>query len=107
MAGKANFSVIKGDTFTRTPTFRRKTSKAPIDLTGSTVSGKVKQGAFEIALTCALPAPTEGKFSFGLSNIQTATLPVGVCTIEVQVQYPDTTIQTLITGNLVVQEQVA
>jgi hypothetical protein len=107
MAGKANFSVIKGDTFSRTPTFRRKNTKAPVDLTGSTISGKVKQGTFEIALTCSVPAPLEGKFTFTLSSAQTATLPTGVCTIEVQVTYPDTTIQTLITGNLVVQEQVA
>ena len=107
MAGKANFSVIKGDTFSKSPTFRRKDTKAPVDLTGATISGKVKQGTNEVALTCALVNASAGQFSFGLSATQTAALPSGVNQIEVQVTYADTTVQTLITGNLVVLEQVA
>ena len=106
MAGKANFSVIRGDTFSKSVTMRAKSSGAPRDLTGSTVSGKVKSGTFEISLTCSLTSPTAGQFTFGLSSAQTLTLPIGVNSIEVQITYPDTTVSTLITGNLVVKEQV-
>ena len=106
MAGKANFSVIRGDTFRKTPTFRRKDSKAPIDLTGATITGKVRFGTLETALTCTITNATAGQFKFELTPVQTSALTVGVNSIEVQCVYADTTVQTLITGNLVVTEQI-
>lgn len=103
MAGKANFSIITGDTFSRTCTFRNKTSGTPVNLTGATISGR----AATLTMTCAIVNPTSGTFSFGLSSVQTATITGGLYPIEVQVTYPDGTVQTLFTGNLVAQEQTA
>lgn len=103
MAGKANFSVIKGDTFTRTCTFRNKTSGTPVNLTGATISGK----AGDLNLTCALVNAAQGQFSFGLSASPTANLAVGINKIEVQVTYADSTVQTLFNGNLIAEEQFA
>ena len=99
----ANFSLIKGDTFLRNCTFRNKTSQVPVDLTGSTISGKV--GGQN--LTCVITSATQGQFSFGLSSSVTAILATGINKIEVQVTYADSTVQTLFTGNLIAQEQFA
>ena len=103
MAGKANFSVIRGDTFLRNCTFRNKTSGTPVNLTGATISGK----AGDVILTCSLVNAVNGQFNFGLSALQTSTMKVGVNTIEVQVTYADLTVQTLFTGNINVVEQFA
>lgn len=102
MAGKANFSVIKGDTFSRSCTFRNKTSLSPVNLTGATVSGK----AGALALTCTVTNAVGGVFSFGLSAVQTATLTTGINLIEIQVTYSDLTVQTLFNGNLVAEDQI-
>ena len=103
MAGKANFSVIKGDTFSRNCTFRNKTSGTPVNLTGAAISGK----AGDLTLTCSLVNAVNGTFRFGLSAAQTPTLKTGINPIEVQVTYADTTVQTLFNGNLNVLEQIA
>ena len=97
----ANFSVIKGDTFRRTCTFRNKTSGVPVNLTGATIIGKA--GGQD--LTCSLVNAAQGEFKFELSSTQTSNLVVGINKIEVQVTYSDGTVQTLFTGNLVAQEQ--
>ena len=97
----ANFSIIKGDTFRRTCTFRNKTSGTPVNLTGATIVGKA--GGQD--LTCAILNAAQGQFKFELSSSQTANLAVGINTIEVQVTYSDGTVQTLFTGNLVAKEQ--
>jgi len=102
MAAKANFSVVKGDTFRKTPTFRRKTTKAPIDLTGATIVGHVTSTLGDVALTCTITNAAAGQFKFELSPAQTTALPVEICYIEVVCTYADTTVQTLIQGNLVV-----
>lgn len=101
MAGKANFSIIRGDTFLRNCTFRNKTSNTPINLTGATITGKIGSAS----LTCNITSAVNGQFSFGLTALQTAALPVGVTVIEVQVTYADLTVQTLFTGNVNVMEQ--
>ena len=102
MSAKANFSVVKGDTFRKTPTFRRKTTKAPIDLTGATIVGHVTSSDGDMALTCSITNATAGQFKFELAPANTATLPAEVCYIEVVCTYADNTVQTLIQGNLVV-----
>lgn len=101
MAGKANFSIKRGDTFLRSCTFRNKTSGTPVNLTGATITGK----AGTTNLTCSITSAANGQFNFGLSATQTAALKLGVLPIEVQVTYADLTVQTLFSGNLNVLEQ--
>lgn len=97
----ANFSIIKGDTFRRTCTFRNKTSGTPVNLTGATIVGRA--GGQD--LTCTIVNAAQGQFKFELSAAQTVNLAVGINTIEAQVTYADGTVQTLFTGNLVAKEQ--
>jgi hypothetical protein len=101
MAGQANFSVVKGDTFRRTCTFRNKTSGTPVNLTGATIVGKAGQEN----LTCTIANAAQGQFKFELSPTQSANLATGINKIEVQVTYADGTVQTLFTGNLNAVEQ--
>ena len=101
MAGKANFSVVKGDTFIRNCTFRNKGSQTPVNLSGSEITGKVG----DMALTCSVTNAVQGKFSFSLTPTQTEKLSK-INKIEIQVVYPDSTIQTLFSGNLVTEEQL-
>jgi hypothetical protein len=99
MAGKANLSVVKGDTFIRNCTFRNKATQVPVDLTGCTISGI----AASLPMTCAIVDAVNGKLSFRLSSSQTNAIGKGINKIEVQVTYPDSTVQTIIQGNLVVE----
>lgn len=102
MSAKVNFNIIKGDTFRKTPTFRRKATKAPIDLTGASIVGHIASSIGDMALTCSITNAAAGQFRFELNSTQTALLPVEVATIEVICTYSDSTVQTLIQGNVVV-----
>lgn len=104
MAGKANFSLVRGDTFRKTPTFRKKTTKVPVDLTGATIIGHVESSIGDTAMTCSVVDGPAGKFKIELAAPITALLPIEVCTYEVKCRYPDDTYQTLLQGNLVVTE---
>jgi hypothetical protein len=104
MAGKANFSVVRGDTFNRSCTFRNKTSGVPVNITGSIISGKVNG---TIDLDVVIISGVNGQFTFGLHADVTALLPVGVNSIEVQIQFPSLEVKTLFYGNLVVKAQTA
>lgn len=107
MAGKANFSLIKGDTFTRNCTFTNKTTGSPVNLSGSTISGKVVTSEQSVNLDCSIVNATAGQFKFGLTSIVTTGLKSGIAQIEVQVTYSDSTVQTLFNGNLNILEQIA
>lgn len=103
MAGKANFSVVKGDTFSRNCTFRNKNTLTPVNLTGSIISGFVN----EVPLNCAITNAALGHFIFGLTTIQTSALKSGINKIEIKITYADLTVQTLFSGNLNVVEHFA
>lgn len=104
----ANFSVIQGDTFTRTAFFTVKSTGAAIDLTNCVVSGKAKVGGMLLNLICNITSPaTAGTFTFGLSATQTAALPPGTGLYDVQITFSDGSVQTIFSGNLVVVKQVS
>ena len=107
MAGKANFSLIKGDTFNRNCTFKNKTSGTPVNLTGAVISGRVVTSEQSVDLVCSLVNASSGQFKFGLSAAVTGSLKAGIAQIEVQVTYADSTVQTLFNGNLNILEQIA
>lgn len=100
-----NFSVIQGDTFTKSVTFTDPDSEA-IDLTGAVVSGAVgNKQITEVPFTVVVDTPTTlGKFSFALSAAQTAALEPGSYRYFVQIAYSSGVVQTLLNGNFVVAE---
>ena len=104
MSGKVNFALVRGDTFRKTPTFRKKTTKVPVDLTGATIIGHVTSSSGDTVMTCSVVDGPAGKFKFELAAPVSALLPIEVCTFEVICTYPDNTVQTLLQGNLVVTE---
>lgn len=102
---QANFEIIKGDTFLKSVTFRVKGTNSPVVITGATVAGVVKKTS-TTSLTCVIVNGALGQFTFGLSSVQTAALETGINQIEVQITFADSTVKTLITGNLVVKDQL-
>ena len=108
MAGKKNFDAKQGDTFRKICTYSDG-SGTPVDLTGATISGKVKKTLADtgVNLTCALVDAVAGKFKFELSAVQTAALDAAVHMYEVQITFANGDVKTLLAGNLVVTAQVA
>lgn len=102
MAAKLNQDVRKGDTYSRTPTYRLKATKEPIDLSGSAVSGSITKGNVVTPFQCELVDPVNGRFSFGLSALTTSNLEIGTYAMEVRIAFADATVKTLFTGNFVV-----
>jgi hypothetical protein len=107
MVSKTNFSLVQGDTFTLTSNIKSKNTGVPVDLTGSTISGKVLASGVLTPLECSILNAATGDFKIGLSAVTTAFLPVGVAQIEVQIMYSDATVKTIFSGNLVISKQVA
>ena len=106
MAGKVNFSVIKGDTFRRTCTIKSPTGTA-INLTGASISGKAGTVDVKVDLTCTITSAVNGEFKIELSALQTASFQSEINTIEVQITYADSTVSTILSGNLIATEQFA
>jgi len=116
MAGTANFSVEKGDTFIRNITFRNKATQVPVNLTGATITGFIEKNGVKVTdLRCGLNDAAIGYFYIMLfhyvynqifpefpATLDSNDLAEGIYQIEVKVEYSDHTIQTLIKGNLVV-----
>jgi hypothetical protein len=107
MVAKVNFSLVQGDTFTLTSNIKTKSTGVPLNLTGSTISGKVLAGGVFTPLECSILNAANGDFKIGLPAATTATLPAGVAQIEVQIIYADATVKTIFSGNLVISKQVA
>ena len=101
-----NFSVLQGDTFKKTVTFKDPAG-VPIDLTGATISGKVGNKKIvddkEFTVTVIGDAD-EGRFSFELSAAETAAFPVGSYRYYVQIAYTNGVVQTLLNGNFIIAE---
>lgn len=98
MAATKNWDTIRGDTWNKVPTYRVKSTGVPIDLTGATVSGQVDGTVDMVCGTSVTP----GQFHFGLTGTQTAALSAGIHKYSVKITFADTTVKTLLTGNLVV-----
>lgn len=100
-AGKANFNVYKGDTFRSNMTLTGP-SGTPINLSGCTITGKAGTQDF----TCTIVNGPLGKFRIELNPTKTALLDEGINVYAVQITYTDTTVQTILTGNLVAEAEL-
>jgi hypothetical protein len=103
MAAKLNQEVRKGDTFSRIPTYRTKSDRVGINITGATVSGGItsKTGVVTPFICTIINGPA-GQFIFGLTALTTSSLEVGTYAMELKITFADATVQTLFTGNFVV-----
>lgn len=100
-AGKANFEVYKGDTFRKSLTITSP-SGTPVNLSGSTITGNAGAQPF----SCSIVNASQGKFKIELSPSQTQELVEGVNVYGVQITYADASVQTILTGNLVVLKEI-
>lgn len=101
---------MQGDTFLRNLTYREKNTATPINLTGAVVRGSIKKKVTDVtpvdSFTCALIDAINGKFAIWLAPSQTGAMDVGIYLYDVDITFPDTTVQTVVGGNFVVTAQV-
>lgn len=85
-AGKYNFIIEQGATFTRQVTWKD-SSGAAINLTGYTIAGKIRKNYSDnvaiATLTCTVTNAASGIFTFSLTATQTAALFAGGDTVGV------------------------
>jgi len=78
-AGRYDFTIEQGATLTRQVTWQDSVG-SPIDLTGYTISGKIKRKTSDVqalvSFTITVTNAALGQFTFSLTASQTATLPV-------------------------------
>lgn len=83
--------------------------KTPIDLTGATITGRVRPtyttGA-AVAMTVTAVDLAAGQVRFGLSDTQTAALPPGNLVYQIDITRAGNT-QTYLSGNFIVKPEVA
>ena len=123
MAGSANFSVEKGDTFLRTMTYRNKSTQVPVNLSNMTFSAFIEKSGTKVTdIEAWVDDASLGKFSIRLPVASRAynpgvpgiTPPVSALTgtqdlatgiYQIEVKYVDSSnniTKTLIKGNFVV-----
>jgi hypothetical protein len=80
---KQQFDVVvrQGSTFGPFTHRLKNPDGTPVDLTGCTARGQVRKtptaAAVVATLDCAIPAPLEGYYTFGLSDEATDAIPAG------------------------------
>jgi len=110
-----SLSFVQGDDVTFPVTMTAAGSPSVVDLTGSTITADIRKeytssvvGSFTISATDL----ANGKFSLVLPSSVSSLLPTNTGTkvtsfvFDVQVAWPSTSIQTIISGYLKMQHQV-
>lgn len=91
MAAKFNDDVRKGDDYgPKVSQYRQKATKAPVNLTGATVTGRVFNASGTVAtFTCSIVDASQGKFSFWLPSAVTNGLAIGKYDWELKITLPN------------------
>lgn len=100
-----NAKVIQGDTWVESPVLTTG-ADVPVDLTGVTVEGNAKKDSTVIPLVCSVVSASNGAFRFGLPAGTTATMALGQWKYQVKFVHADSTVETIVMGQLVVADDV-
>lgn len=116
-AGKYNIEIEKKATFSRdfvvysTYISAGNVGNVPLDLTGATVSAKIKRkvtdSAALISFTAAVVDAAAGTFRLSLTAAQTASLAFDVGVYDVLITFPSGTVVKFIEGNVVLGKTVS
>lgn len=108
-----SLSFVQGSTARYSISIRQDTNLLPVDLTGCTFSGDIRQEYGAPVLTSWNVTPTDlenGRFEIYLTNLQTAALPVsGFRTsfvFDVDIHFPNGDVKTYLYGYLKVTREV-
>lgn len=107
-AGKHNILIERGATFSRRCVLRDDNS-IPTDLTGSTIMGQIREtvdAATAISFVVDITTPTNGTFTITIPDETTAGITYSKGVYDLEIHYPDSTVERLLQGNVVVDPQV-
>jgi len=112
-AGKYNFEIEAGATFTRTITYKDSTDTA-IDLTGATVRMQIRDNysAQNAAISLTTPntgiafTANTGEFIITITATQTESIPFRQGVYDIEVEYPNGTVERILEGRVKVSTQV-
>lgn len=107
-AGKYNILIQQGSTFYKQIVLRDSAS-VPVDLTGSTIVGQVREtvdSATAINFNVSIPTPTNGTFILTIADTITAGITYSRGVYDIEIHYPDTTVERILEGSVVVTKEV-
>lgn len=107
-AARYNILIQKGSTFHKQIVLRDDNS-LPIDLTGSTIMGQIREtidAATSIPFTVVVPTPTNGTFTLTIPDETTAGITYAKGVYDLEIHYPDNTVDRLLQGNVVIDPEV-
>ena len=104
-----NMTIIKGDTLNIPVQLFQPNGTTPVNLTGCTIAAAAKldlcDAAAYITFTIQNTNLTLGQFNIKLTAGQTAALDFDVAYYNVQITYADTTVETVLSGRVVLQKK--
>ena len=98
-----NLTIDKGTTFSTS--IKLKQDGSPINLTGYTLSAKMKKhynASTSYTFTTTSPSPTQGIVNVGMASSITSTIPVGRYVYDILITFTGTTTK-VIEGTVIVK----
>jgi hypothetical protein len=112
-AGRYNFEIEEGATFTRTITYTDNEDTA-IDLAGSTVRMQIRDNYSAADAVISLSTPSTGitlsnetgKFTITMTATQTESLGIKQGVYDIEVEYDNGTVERILEGRVKISRQV-
>ena len=112
-AGRYNFEIEEGATFTRTITYTDNEDTA-IDLAGSTVRMQIRDNYAAADAVISLSTPNTGitlsnetgKFTITMTATQTESLGIKQGVYDIEVEYSNGTVERILEGRVKISRQV-
>lgn len=109
LQGNHNIEIYQGSDFSYNVTIKDETTGIPINLTGATFNGRIKEYPGDSVSHLFTFVPTNlglGNFKIQMSNTITSGIAFVKGVYEVDIHYSNGTIDTILYGNVVVRTQV-
>ena len=109
-AGRYNIVIQQGSTFERTITIKQQSTGLPVDLTGATFRGQVREYVEDTvplaSFLCTDVDLVNGKFKIALTATTTTSLNFDTGVYDVEIQYADTSVDRILQGTVTLSKEV-
>ena len=109
-AGKYNIEIHQGVDYTQVVTIKTKADGTPIDFTGATIRGQIRETAASTVVIASFTVVNEdlanGTFVLNIPSATTTTLSFTTAVYDVEVQYPNGSVDRLLQGRAVFSPEV-
>lgn len=110
MAAKHNLTIDQGSTFKRALTIKSGDTGAAIDITGSTISGQIRESVDSETIiaefTGTVTTPVSGQCEVSLTATQTTAIPSGTYVYDIEWEDVNGNVTRLIEGKATVTPEV-